>query len=362
MQQKKPQANFAGASAQPRRGATKRQPDDSRGVEAYHLAELEGLALILLLVSSIAAGMYASVLNTSTWFSLYVVSGTVAGLGTGLGVALLEACIVLLITGKAGRGYLKRAQIKKRFKLLNQARNFLLAISEEKLRLVSVLIIAGMAPAYWIARPLYVFSGFADRLPEYLTLAQATPPPDFLAARDRKEKEEAHDPDTGDGRDDDAPEQPQFGNASAPVDTNGEASVPNVTPVSARPTGPSHLPVTGKILPVDLSRRAIDPVYFDLSNDLRPRRPDEVGAIAALWWSKVEVGRYSGSGSGEAFQQECTVMVWDRRTKSLLAERSFLGGMPPRWSLHGFTQSGSRPYAAIRDFLNGLPRRAAIGN
>lgn len=345
MQLKRPQPNSARAGAQLRRSG--KTPNDYRGVEAYHRATAEGLALILLLLTSIAAGMYASVLNTSTWFSLYVFSGTVAGLGTGLGVALAEASIILLITGKAGRSYLKRAQIKKKFMLLYHGRNFLLSVSEEKVRLVSVLIIASMAPAYWIARPLYVFSGFAERLPEYLALAQATPPAGILVEQDRKEKEEAHDPD------DEAPEQPQFGNASPPVDTNGEGAVREETPAPAKPAGPSHLPVSGKILPVDLSRRIIDPVYFELSSDRRPRHPDEVGAIAALWWSKVEVGRYSGSG--EAFQQQCTVMVWDKRTKSLLAERSFLGSMPPRWSLHGFPQSGSRPYRAIRDFLNGLP-------
>src|SRR5262245_23705714 len=77
--------------AQPRRGSSRNQPDEYSGVEAYHRATAEGLAFILLLLTCIAAGMYASVLNTSTWFSLFVVSGTVAGLGTGLGVALAEA-------------------------------------------------------------------------------------------------------------------------------------------------------------------------------------------------------------------------------------------------------------------------------
>jgi hypothetical protein len=355
--QKRKPANSARAGAQPRRGGQRRPPDDSSGIEAYHRTTAGGLALILLLLSSIAAGMYASVLNTSTWFSLYVVSGTVVGLVTGVGVALLGASSFLLITGKAGRSYLKRAQIKKKFMLLYHGRNFLLSISEDKLRLVSVVIIASMAPAYWIARPLYVFSGFAGRLPQYLALAQATPPQDFLAEHDRREKEEAHDPaaQPPSGSDDDAPEQPHFGNASAPVDTHGQGEVQKPAPHQAKLAGPNHLPVTGKILPIDLARHAIDPVYFDLSGDRRPRRPDEVGAIAALWWSKEEVGSYSGSG--EAFQQHCTVMVWDQRTKSLLAERSFVGGMPPRWSSHGFPQSGSRPYQAISAFLNGLPHR-----
>jgi len=348
------------ANARPRRGGTRHQPGDLRGrdynaLEAYHRATGEAAVFILLLVACIFAGIYAAELNTSTWFSLFVVSGTVAGLGTGLGVALMEASILLLITGKAGRSYLTRAQVQKRFMLAYHARRFLLVVSEEKIRIISVLIIASMAPAYWIARPLYIFAIFQERLPEYLALARSTPP-NPLVEHDKKEEAD----DTTDGRDDEAPEQPQFGNASAPVDTNGQpadgqAEVRKETPAPAKPAGPSNLPVRGKILPVDVQRRRVDPVYLDLSNNVRPGRPDEVGAIAALWWSKVEVGSYSSSNG--AFQQTCTVMVWDKPTKSLLAERSFAGGMPPRWSLHGAPQSGSRPYVEIRDFLNGLPRR-----
>jgi len=348
--------NSATANVRPRRGSTGHQPGDLRrdyrGVEAYHRTTAKGAAFILLLVACIFAGMYAAELNTSTWFSLFVVSGTVAGLGTGLGVALMEASILLLITGKAGRSHLKRAQVQKRFMLAYHARRFLLVVSEEKIRMISVLIIGSMAPAYWIARPSYIFSSFQEHLPEYLALARATPPPNPLLGHDRNEETA----DTSEeGRDEEAPEQPQFGNASAPVDTNGQAEDRKEKPAPASPAGPGNLPLRGKILPVDVQRRTVDPVYLDLSDGVRPQRPDEVGAIAALWWSKVEVGSYSSSNG--AFQQTCTVMVWDKRTKSLLAERSFAGGMPPRWSLHGAPQSGSRPYLEIRDFLNGLPRR-----
>jgi len=354
--------NSATANVRPRRGSTGHQPGDLRGrdysgVEAYHRTTAKGAAFILLLVACIFAGMYAAELNTSTWFSLFVVSGTVAGLGTGLGVALMEASILLLITGKAGRSHLKRAQVQKRFMLAYHARRFLLAVSEEKIRMISVLIIGSMAPAYWIARPLYLFGIFHEHLPEYLALARATPPPNPLVEHDRKEET---DDTPEEGRDEEVPEEPQLGNASAPVDTNGQpageqAEIRKEKPAPARPAGSSNLPLRGKILPVDVQRRTVDPVYLDLSDDVRPQRPDEVGAIAALWWSKVEVGSYSSSNG--AFQQTCTVMVWDKRTKSLLAGRSFAGGMPPRWSLHGAPQSGSRPYVEIRDFLNGLRRR-----
>jgi hypothetical protein len=349
--------NSGVASARPRRGSPRQQPGDLRGreyvgLEAYHTKAGVVAGCIILLLPFMFAGIYAAELNTSTWFSFFVVSGTVAGLGTGLGVALMEASILLLITGKAGRSYLKRAQVQKRFMLAYHARRFLLTISEERIRLISVLIIASMAPAYWIARPLYLFSVFEEGLPEYLALARTTPPPSLLVERDRKE---VPDDAPEEGQDDEAPEQPQFGNASPPVDTNGQGEDRKGAPAPAKPATSTSLPVSGKILPVDVQRRTVDPVYLDLADGVRPQRPDEVGAIAALWWSKVEVGSYSSSNG--AFQQTCTVIVWDKRKKSLLAERSFAGGMPPRWSLHGFPQTGSKPYAAIRDFLNGLPHR-----
>lgn len=123
---------------------------------------------------------------------------------------------------------------------------------------------------------------------------------------------------------------------------------------------PSNLPVQGKIMPVDVTKQIIDPVFLNLSSDLRPSRPEEVGAIAALWWWEMRVGRYGSGGDSDthgAFQQHCIVMVWDKSTKSLLAKQHFVGGRPPKTSMYGNRESGSRPYAEISDFLNHLPHR-----
>lgn len=190
--QRKPQI-----TAPPRRGSARFQPDALRrsrsGGIANYFKRLAGfLGFLLLLLPCIFAGMYAGVLNTSTWFSFLVFTGTVAGLGTGLGVGLMEASAIMLWTGKAGRSYLKRAEIPKRFTLAFHIRNFLLAMSEEKRRMISVLIIGSMAPAYWIARPLYIFSIFDERLPEYVALAWGTPPSMFVVERDTTEEENCH--------------------------------------------------------------------------------------------------------------------------------------------------------------------------
>jgi hypothetical protein len=110
--------------------------------------------------------------------------------------------------------------------------------------------------------------------------------------------------------------------------------------------------VKGKIIPVNMKKKTIDPVLFDLSSDFRPKNPEEIGAIAALWWEDVRIGTYGGSGG--AYREECTVMVWDKTTRTLLSEKSFRGSEPPSTSRNGATQYGDKPYKEIRDYLNGL--------
>jgi len=86
-----------------------------------------------------------------------------------------------------------------------------------------------------------------------------------------------------------------------------------------------------------------------------PQSPAEVGAIAALWWKEIQVGHYGTSGGG-TYSHECTVMVWEVATRTLLARGSFEGSEPPTSSRRGASQTGDKPYAQIREFLNGLAR------
>lgn len=111
-------------------------------------------------------------------------------------------------------------------------------------------------------------------------------------------------------------------------------------------------PVNGRILPVNMEEKRIDPVFFELSRDLRPNNPDEVGAIAALWWTEVEVGTYGGMGS--AYREDCTVMVWDKTTRNLLSQKWIMGPEPPSSSINGAGHHGDKPYNEVRDYLNGL--------
>ncbi|HEV2961978.1 MAG TPA: hypothetical protein VG649_09160 [Candidatus Angelobacter sp.] len=113
-------------------------------------------------------------------------------------------------------------------------------------------------------------------------------------------------------------------------------------------------PVKGKMIPVDMKTKTIDPVLTDLSKDLRPARPEDVGTVAALWWDEHRIGHYGASGGG-AYRWECRIMVWDKASGALLrVSRNFVGSDPPSSSNHGASQSGDKPYKEISEYLNGL--------
>lgn len=172
---------------------------------------------------------------------------------------------------------------------------------QENLKLALGLLIVGVLPAgYWIGMPLMAVRPFKAHLPEYLAAASA-------AGQQLTET-------------------------------------------------PDVAPLKGKLIPVDVKSKAIDPVFFDLVSDLRPGKPEEIGTIAALWWEEEQIGTYGGKGG--AYQEHCTVMVLDKTTGTLLASKSFTGSMPPSKSQNGASQTGDKPYREIREFLNGLPHHS----
>jgi len=324
------------------------------------LAKVFGL--LALVVSCIGAGFYGADLNTTYSFTTVAGVVTVAGLGVFLGTILVEFAIVMLIMGEKGKVHLQNAQLPSQ-SVVNYGRNFLQMVVRKKGGLTALLIIGMLPLLYWIARPLYVFSMFHQHLPEYVELATHNSPSELAIASGRPEDANVVEED----EDDDVPPPPpdidgevappQAGSATKPRDTNGEASPPPKEVPRPKPPKPVILPVHGKIMPIDANKQTIDPVLLDLSEQMRPRNPDEVGAVAAMWWYHVQVGHYNDSGHSAANRQQCTLLLWDVRTKALLAQRDFTGGPPPKVSAYGASSSGPRPYAEIRDFLNRLPHQ-----
>lgn len=159
-------------------------------------------------------------------------------------------------------------------------------------------VLAGLVPSIvWIGGPLKTFRPFQAHLADYLAVASSNDP-------------------------------------AAPANENQ--------------------PLKGKLIPVDMKTKKIDPVLTGLSKELRPDRPEDVGTVAALWWDEHRIGHYGSSGGG-AYRWECRIMVWDKATGALLrVSQNFLGSDPPSSSNHGYAQSGDKPYAQIKDYLNGL--------
>ncbi|HEV2990266.1 MAG TPA: hypothetical protein VG759_17610 [Candidatus Angelobacter sp.] len=113
-------------------------------------------------------------------------------------------------------------------------------------------------------------------------------------------------------------------------------------------------PIKGKLIPIDMKDKKIDPVLTDLSKDLKPDHPEDVGSVAALWWDEHRIGHYGASGGG-AYRWECRIMVWDKASGALLrVSRNFVGSEPPSTSKNGVSQSGDKPYKEITEYLNGL--------
>jgi hypothetical protein len=219
---------------------------------------------LLFLTPCVIVGVIAGNRNTSS---------TIAGWGTGIGVAIFEIALIALIA----------RPVEKRLKL-------------SLLVIIGALVAGALPSAYWIGWPWMVTRPFKAHLAEYMDVAQTADP---------------------------------------------EHAPPQASQL-----------VKGKIIPVDMKNKTIDPVYFDLSSDFRPRNPEEIGTIAALWWEDVQVGTYEGRGG--AYRYECTLMVWDKTTRSLLEDKLFRGSEPPSSSKNGQSQHGDKPYKEIRDYLNGL--------
>ena len=188
---------------------------------------------------------------------------------------------------------------------------FVRARTWANLKLPLGMLVVGALPAiYWIAMPLVALQPFKAHVAEYLAAAAAA--------------------------------QPTQENMS-------QSPVP-----SAPGPGPGG-PVGGKLIPIDVRAREIDRVFFYLSNSTRAKDPQEVAAIAALWWEDRRVGSYGGQGG--AYQWQCTVVVSDKETHKLLDARSFVGSEPPPTSRNGVNQWGGKPYKEIAAFLNSLPHR-----
>jgi hypothetical protein len=113
-------------------------------------------------------------------------------------------------------------------------------------------------------------------------------------------------------------------------------------------------PLRGKIIPVDVDKKEVDGLYWDMPEDLRADRPDDVGTVVWLKWDKVKVGTYEGGTAAEA--QTADVTVIDRKDWAVTHTTHIQGDDPPRTKKRSETGVGPRPTKQVIDYLKGLPR------
>jgi hypothetical protein len=75
--------------------------------------------------------------------------------------------------------------------------------------------------------------------------------------------------------------------------------------------------------------RKIDALTNKLPDDLFPDSADEVNTVVALSWGQNPIGSYDDGSS--AYQETCTVEIYDSGSGQLVASKTFTGGQPPEF-------------------------------
>jgi hypothetical protein len=105
----------------------------------------------------------------------------------------------------------------------------------------------------------------------------------------------------------------------------------------------------GKMLPIDVARRAVDDLYFDLPLWMRAVSPEEVRVVVWLRWGYVQIGR---SRRGNLHASIAQVTVIDVANNALVGETSIRGPDP-----RGRNGLGEKPVKQIVAYLYSLQAR-----
>lgn len=101
--------------------------------------------------------------------------------------------------------------------------------------------------------------------------------------------------------------------------------------------------------------------FFFLPDDLRATTPEEVGTIIWLSWGSRQVGHYGEVEYHKpACRIKCRMTIIDKKRNSIIGEKEFLGGPPPKTTSASFDLQGdygNKPTPAITSYIESLPRK-----
>ena len=132
---------------------------------------------------------------------------------------------------------------------------------------------------------------------------------------------------------------------------------PHLAEYLAPTNGPvAQGPLKGKVIVLDRVKGDVDwDVFFDLPADLRAGKPEEVGTVVVIDWSKEKIDEYKNGAP--AYMQAGKVTVIDHARRAVVASSEFKGAEPPmEIDEHASEGNGPKPTKEIVAYLEGLPK------
>lgn len=111
----------------------------------------------------------------------------------------------------------------------------------------------------------------------------------------------------------------------------------------------------GKLVVVNKTEMKVDDPYFDLPEDVKAVKPEEVSTIVLLDYDKSVAGRYTDGAAGYRYTAKVTVI--DKTSGTIVGRTSFKGGEPPSTKKGSGDEYGPKPSNEIKNYLLSLPRR-----
>jgi hypothetical protein len=123
--------------------------------------------------------------------------------------------------------------------------------------------------------------------------------------------------------------------------------------------------VRGKIIPINVTEKQVDDLWFKLPDALRASNPGEVGTVLLIDCASEVAGYYvpeegePGKSNTLGRQWRCSTDLLDERSHHILDHRYFVGEHPPEKidSNSLFDVSGPKPYGDMISYLDNLPRQ-----
>ena len=131
----------------------------------------------------------------------------------------------------------------------------------------------------------------------------------------------------------------------------------HMTEYLAPPTGPvAGGPSKGKMIVIDRKAQAVDDLFFELPDALRAGKPEEVGTVVLIDWSKEKIDQYKNGAP--AYQHSAKVTVIDHAARAVIGSSDFKGDEPPmEIDSNASEGNGSKPTKEIIHYLTTLPRQ-----